>query len=68
MSYFCDDAYKICDSNVYDMCKAGKAILLRGETINAIGMKCCLNVVTYCVIIASVIRSNTEKLLKYISY
>ncbi len=43
-------------------------MLLRAETVNVIGKKCRLDVVACHVIVASVVRSHTEKLLKYTSY
>ncbi len=68
MSHLHDDAHKVCNSKVHDMCETRKAMLLGAETVNAIGKKCHLDVVACCVIVASVVRSHTEKLSKYTSY
>jgi hypothetical protein len=49
------------------MCKTRKAILVRAKAINAISIKCCLDVVAHGIIVASIICSYTEK-LSYIHY
>jgi hypothetical protein len=63
MSNSYNDAHKVCESKIHNICKTGKAVLLSAETINAIEVKCHLHIVAHCVIIASV-RSYTEKLLE----
>jgi hypothetical protein len=67
MSNLCDNAHKVSNGKVHNMCETGKAILLSAETVNAIGVKCRLDVVTCCVVVAGVICSYAEELSKYIS-
>jgi hypothetical protein len=57
MSNLCNDTYEVCNGKVHDMCKTGKAILFRTEAINAIGMKCCLDVVAGSVVVTGIVSS-----------
>jgi hypothetical protein len=49
------------------MCKTGKAILLGAKTKDVIRIKCRLDVITCCVIVAGIICCYAEELLTYIS-